>query len=212
MIRVLETGEFYRVGGNTPIRTDVRILAATNKNLKEQIKKGEFRSDLYYRLNVAALHIPDLKDRKEDIPLLANHFSYNYNVTYHTHKVFSKELLQIFENYRWPGNVRELRNVIERLTILSTSTELTSVDIADFDLFDEEEEASGIAVSGLPTLEDAVDQLENILVKRALAIGGNTRRAAQLLHVSQSTIMRRIKKFNREELDELQQSNKIEER
>ena len=117
-------------------------------------------------------------------------------------------MLQIFENYRWPGNVRELRNVIERLTILSTSTELTSVDIADFDLFDEEEEASGIAVSGLPTLEDAVDQLENILVKRALAIGGNTRRAAQLLHVSQSTIMRRIKKFNREELDELQQSNK----
>ena len=212
LLRVLETGEFYRVGGNTPIRTDVRILAATNKNLKEQIKKGEFRSDLYYRLNVAALHIPDLKDRKEDIPLLVNHFSYNYNIIYHTYKVFSKELLQIFENYHWPGNVRELRNVIERLTILSTSTELTSVDIADFDLFDEEEEGNGIAVSGLPTLEDAVDQLENILVKRALAIGGNTRRAAQLLHVSQSTIMRRIKKFNREELDELQQSNKIEEK
>lgn len=205
LLRVLETGEFYRVGGNMPIKTDVRILAATNKNLKEQIKKGEFRSDLYYRLNVASLHIPDLKDRKEDIPLLVNHFSYNYNVTYHTYKVFSKELLQMFENYRWPGNVRELRNVVERLTILSTSTELTSVDIADFELFDEdEEEQSGIIVNGLPALENAVDQLESILVKRALAIGGNTRRAAQLLNVSQSTIMRRIKKFNQAELEALQ--------
>ncbi len=205
LLRVLETGEFYRVGGNMPIKTDVRILAATTKNLKEQIKKGEFRSDLYYRLNVASLHIPDLKDRKEDIPLLVNHFSYNYNVTYHTYKVFSKELLQMFENYRWPGNVRELRNVVERLTILSTSTELTSVDIADFELFDEdEEEQSGIIVNGLPALENAVDQLESILVKRALAVGGNTRRAAQLLNVSQSTIMRRIKKFNQAELEALQ--------
>ncbi len=211
LLRVLETGEFYRVGGNVPIKTDVRILAATNKNLKEQIKKGEFRSDLYYRLNVAALHIPDLKDRKEDIPLLVNHFSYNYNVTYHTYKVFSKELLQIFENYRWPGNVRELRNVVERLTILSTSTVLSAVDIADFDLFDEEEETqSGITVSGLPALESAVDQLESILVKRALTIGGNTRRAAQLLNVSQSTIMRRIKKFNQAELEELRHTDEFE--
>ncbi len=211
LLRVLETGEFYRVGGNMPIKTDVRILAATNKNLKEQIKKGEFRSDLYYRLNVASLHIPDLKDRKEDIPLLVNHFSYNYNVTYHTYKVFSKELLQMFENYRWPGNVRELRNVVERLTILSTSTELTSVDIADFELFDEdEEEQSGIIVNGLPALENAVDQLESILVKRALAVGGNTRRAAQLLNVSQSTIMRRIKKFNQAELEELRHTDEFE--
>ena len=210
LLRVLETGEFYRVGGNVPIKTDVRILAATNKDLKEQIKKGEFRSDLYYRLNVASLHIPDLKDRKEDIPLLVNHFSYNYNVTYHTNKVFSKELLQMFENYRWPGNVRELRNVVERLTILSTSTELTSVDIADFDLFDEEEaeaETGMITVSGLPMLEDAVDQLESILVKRALRIGGNTRRAAELLNVSQSTIMRRIKKFNQAELETLRHTD-----
>lgn len=211
LLRVLETGEFYRVGGNVPIKTDVRILAATNKNLKMQIKKGEFRSDLYYRLNVASLHIPDLKDRKEDIPLLVNHFSYNYNIIYHTYKVFSRELLKTFENYYWPGNVRELRNVIERLTILSTSTVLTSVDIADFELFDEEEtENCGITINGLPALERAVDQLESILVKRALTVGGNTRKAAQLLQVSQSTIMRRIKKFNQTELEELQQLGKDE--
>ena len=204
LLRVLETGEFYRVGGNVPIKTDVRILAATNKNLKMQIKKGEFRSDLYYRLNVASLHIPDLKDRKEDIPLLVNHFSYNYNIIYHTYKVFSRELLKTFENYYWPGNVRELRNVIERLTILSTSTVLTSVDVADFELFDEEEtENCGITINGLPALERAVDQLESILVKRALTVGGNTRKAAQLLQVSQSTIMRRLKKFSQTELEEL---------
>ena len=211
LLRVLETGEFYRVGGNVPIKTDVRILAATNKNLKMQIKKGEFRSDLYYRLNVASLHIPDLKDRKEDIPLLVNHFSYNYNIIYHTYKVFSRELLKTFENYYWPGNVRELRNVIERLTILSTSTVLTSVDIADFELFDEEEtENCGITINGLPALERAVDQLESILVKRALTVGGNTRKAAQLLQVSQSTIMRRLKKFSQTELEELKNTEDFE--
>lgn len=211
LLRVLETGEFYRVGGNVPIKTDVRILAATNKNLKMQIKKGEFRSDLYYRLNVASLHIPDLKDRKEDIPLLVNHFSYNYNIIYHTYKVFSKELLKTFENYYWPGNVRELRNVIERLTILSTSTVLTSVDVADFELFDEEEtENCGITINGLPALERAVDQLESILVKRALTVGGNTRKAAQLLQVSQSTIMRRLKKFSQTELEELKTTEDFE--
>ncbi len=193
LLRVLETGEFYRVGGNVPIKSDVRILAATNKNLREQIKKGEFRSDLYYRLNVASLHIPDLKDRKEDIPLLVNHFSYNCNVIYHTYKVFSKELLTTFENYSWPGNVRELKNVIERLTILSTSTELTSVDIADVGLLEEEEEGCNISVSGLPSLAEAVELLEGILVKRAMKIGGNTRRAAEILEVSQSTIVRRLK-------------------
>ena len=195
LLRVLETGEFYRVGGNVPIKSDVRILAATNKNLREQIKKGEFRSDLYYRLNVASLQIPDLKDRKEDIPLLVNHFSYNYNVIYHTYKVFSKELLTTFENYSWPGNVRELKNVIERLTILSTSTELTTVDIADVGLLEEEEDGCNISVSGLPSLAEAVELLESILVKRAMKIGGNTRRAAEILEVSQSTIARRLKKL-----------------
>ena len=197
LLRVLETGEFYRVGGNVPIKTDVRIIAATNKNLKKQIKSGEFRSDLYYRLNVASLHLPDLKDRQEDIPLLVNHFSYNYNRIYHTSKVFSEELLKMFQNYSWPGNVRELRNVVERLTILSSSTILTAVDIADFDLFEEEcEDGNPLQISGLPPLEDAVDELEEILVRRALARGGNTRRAAELLQVSQSTIMRKIRKFS----------------
>ena len=207
LLRVLETGEFYRVGGNTPIKTNVRILAATNKNLKEQIKNGEFRSDLYYRLNVASITIPDLKDRKEDIRLLVNHFSYNYNIIYHTYKVFSEELLKTFENYSWPGNVRELRNVIERLTLLSSSTVLTSEDIADFGLFEdiEEDEQSDVMVKGLPPLEEAVDQLEEILVKRALAVGGNTRRAAELLNVSQSTIVRRLKKISLSEMETLRQ-------
>lgn len=101
--------------------------------------------------------------------------------------------------------------MVERLTILSTSTVLSAVDIADFDLFDEEEETQGgITVSGLPALESAVDQLESILIKRALTIGGNTRRAAQLLNVSQSTIMRRIKKFNQAELEELRHTDEFE--
>lgn len=217
LLRVLETGEFYRVGGNIPLKTDIRILAATNKNLKSEIKEGRFRSDLYYRLNVVSLHIPDLRERKEDIPLLTNQFSYNYNIIHHTHKVFSEELLNTFANYSWPGNVRELRNVVERLTILSSSTVLTSKDIAGLDLFDyEQEKIFGITVEGLPTLESAVDELESILVKRALSIGGNTRKAAELLQVSQSTIMRRLRKFTdsemQEELDAIERREKQKQR
>lgn len=197
LLRVLETGEFYKVGGNTPIKVDVRIIAATNKNLREMIKTGTFRSDLYYRLNVASLQLPDLKDRREDITLLINHFTHIFNKKYQTSKVFSKELIRAFEAYPWPGNVRELKNTIERLVLLSSNTVLSLVDIADSEMMLHDDDiTSDIIVNGLPRLDDAVDAVERTLVERALAMGSNTRRAAELLDVSQSTIMRKIKKFN----------------
>lgn len=196
LLRVLETGEIYKVGGNVPIKVDVRIIAATNKDLKDMIKKGTFRSDLYYRLNVASIHLPDLKDRKEDIPLFIKHFSYYYNKKYQTSKVFSDELIDALEKYNWPGNVRELKNVIERLTLLSSSTELTLDDIADTDMLFSPKEDLDIMINGIPYLDDAVDAVEKTLVTRALSISGNTRRAAEMLNVSQSTIMRKIRKFN----------------
>ena len=196
LLRVLETGEIYKVGGNVPIKVDVRIIAATNKNLKGMIKQGTFRSDLYYRLNVAAIHLPDLKDRREDISPLIKHFSYYYNKKYQTSKVFSDELIETLVNYSWPGNIRELKNVIERLTLLSSSTELTLADIADMDIFYDQEDSPEVIVNGLPKLENAVDAVERTLVTRALSLSGNTRKAAEILDVSQSTIMRKIKKFN----------------
>ncbi|MCI8610132.1 MAG: sigma 54-interacting transcriptional regulator [Firmicutes bacterium] len=196
LLRVLETGEFYKVGGNTPIRVDVRIIAATNKNLREMIQQGTFRSDLYYRLNVASLHLPDLKDRQEDIPLLVSHFTHYFNTKYQNSKIVSEELLEAFKSYAWPGNIRELKNIIERLVLLSTSTKLTMLDIADTDMFSSESAVSDITINGIPRLEDAVDTVEKTLVQRALLLGGNTRVAAQLLDVSQSTIMRKITKYH----------------
>jgi len=197
LLRVLETGEFYKVGGNTPIRVDVRIIAATNKNLREMIRQGTFRSDLYYRLNVASLLLPDLKDRHEDISLLINHFTHIFNKKYQTSKVFSEELVRAFELYTWPGNVRELKNTIERLVLFSSSTVLTLGDMADSDMMRRNAaEDTDVTVNGLPRLDDAVDTVERILVERALSMTSNTRRAAELLDVSQSTIMRKIKKFN----------------
>ncbi len=196
LLRALETGEIYRVGSVSPIKTDVRIIASTNKNLRSMAQKGTFRSDLFYRLNVASISLPDLKDRGEDITLFINHFSHLFNRKYSTNKQFSADIISALKRYPWPGNVRELRNAVERLTLLCSNTILTSDDIAYADIENYEEMLPEISVRGIPRLEDAVDSVEKLLVSRALSLTGNTRRAAEILDVSQSTIMRKIKKYN----------------
>ncbi len=129
VLRVIEEGQFERIGGNETIKVDVRIIAATNKDLTKLIKEGRFREDLYYRLNVVPLHIPPLRERKEDIPLLAEHFVGLYCQLYNLRK---KEidcgLMDILIEYDWPGNVRELRNAMERMVITSSSDTLRASD------------------------------------------------------------------------------------
>lgn len=126
LLRVLQEKEFQRVGGEEDIKVDVRIIAATNKNLEEEVKKGNFREDLYYRINIITIHIPPLRQRKVDIPILATHFLNLYSNTYKkTVKVLSKDLLDILIEYPWPGNVRELQNFIESAVIMCNKDELT---------------------------------------------------------------------------------------
>ncbi len=201
LLRVLQNGEFYKVGGIEPIKTNARIIAATNRNLKEMAENGTFRRDLYYRLNVIPITMPALRDRKEDIAPLLLHFLYVFNQTYGTNKRFSADLIQLLIDYEWPGNVRELKNLVKRLIIMCVDDEITpdhfyriwSQELAQ----DRREEApeEGVVVNGLPPLTRAVAEVERTLVERALEKGGSTRRAAELLGVSQSTIMRKIKEF-----------------
>ena len=208
LLRVLQNGEFYKVGGIEPIKTNARIIAATNRNLKEMAENGTFRRDLYYRLNVIPITMPALRDRKEDIAPLLLHFLYVFNQTYGTNKRFSADLIQLLIDYEWPGNVRELKNLVKRLIIMCVDDEITpdhfyriwSQELAQ----DRREEApeEGVVVNGLPPLTRAVADVERTLVERALEKGGSTRRAAELLGVSQSSIMRKIREYGLNERTE----------
>ena len=130
ILRFLEEKEFTRVGGAKVIKVDVRLITATNKNLEESIKNGTFREDLYYRINVVPINIPPLRDRKEDIPLLVNHFIKHFHEQNRRgpHRI-SKEVMNLLVNYEWPGNVRELENLIERVMALSTAEIITGEDM-----------------------------------------------------------------------------------
>lgn len=131
VLRVLQDGEVTRIGGSKPVRVDVRVLAATNKVLEEEIAAGRFREDLYYRLNVVPLHVPPLRDRREDIPLLAQHFALLLAQRDGApSRTLDPGALETLQRYDWPGNVRELRNAIERLMILAAGPRITSADVA----------------------------------------------------------------------------------
>ena len=129
VLRALQENEITRVGSDKTIKVNVRVIAATNKDLQREIEKGNFREDLYHRLNVIPIHVPDLKDRKEDIPLLVNHFIQLICTEQGwKNKGINDDAIQALQQHHWPGNIRELRNVIERLIILSGDT-ITAEDV-----------------------------------------------------------------------------------
>ena len=216
ILRVLQNGEFYRVGGVTPIKTNARIIAATNRNLRGMMEAGTFRRDLYYRLNVIPITMPPLRERREDIAPLLLHFLYIFNQQYGTNKRFSDDLIALLTDYAWPGNVRELKNLVKRLIIMSTGDRITPEQF--YRIWSEggslpmerpepaesgepgaDANTSGVSVRGILPLPRAVEEVERTLVQRALKEGGSTRKAAQLLGISQSSIMRKIREYGIEE-------------
>lgn len=132
LLRVLESGEFLRVGSSKVLKTDVRIVAATNVDLMEKIKKGKFREDLYYRLNTVPIHVPSLSERREDIYMLFRRFAIDFAEKYHTDSIqMDDQARLLFENYRWPGNIRELKNAVEQLSVLSENKMITAERLID---------------------------------------------------------------------------------
>lgn len=194
LLRVIETGEFMRVGETKPRQVDVRIIAATNRNLEETIAAGAFRSDLYYRLNVVSIMLPPLREREGDVPLLANHFLNRYvHKTGKKIRGFTPQAMARLSKYSWPGNVRELENVIERAVILADS-EL--VDLKDLPReIAEEPVMTPDAVLGVP-FKKAVHEFERALILKALReAGGVQARAAASLGLGRTTfheIMKRL--------------------
>jgi len=200
LLRVLQDKEFKRVGGTEDIRVDVRIIAATNKELEEAVKEKHFREDLFYRLNVIQIKLPPLRDRREDIQTLANHFlkKYSQELSKNISKI-SPEALQILLNYGYPGNVRELQNIIERAVALESSSDLTAHNLSSY-LSEQPLLRKGPIDIEIPNdgidLEKMVEDLERTLLLKALdKTKGIKKKAAELLHINFRSMRYRLEKY-----------------
>ncbi len=191
LLRVIQDGEFERLGSPRTIKTDVRIIAATNRNLAEEVKNGTFREDLFYRLNVFPITMPPLRQRKEDVSLLINHFVAKFNKKIGKKiDTVSKDTLNALQEYHWPGNVRELESVIERAVIISQGSALQVLD--RFDTIRKPEEPTGSEVKALVELEH--DHIIQVLKKTGWRIEGKNG-AAVLLGLNASTLRARMRKY-----------------
>jgi two-component system NtrC family response regulator len=198
LLRVLQERTLERVGGTQPIEVDIRVVAATNKNLLEEVQNGNFREDLYYRLNVVSIEMPPLRERREDIPLLAAFFLDKYaKENDKPVKSFSPAAMDYISGYEWPGNVRQLENVIERCVVLA-SREFIEADELPPELRDEESQFKG-AVDMLPAkldLPQTLERIEAALVRRALVRSDFVQvKAAELLNISKSLLQYKMKKY-----------------
>ena len=198
LLRVLQERRFERVGGSEEIEVDIRMVAATNKNLLEAVAAGTFREDLYYRLNVIHIPLPSLRERREDIPQLVAHFSEKIcRENGVSLKTFSNEALNYLTGYEWPGNIRQLQNVVERCLVLCSGSEIT-LDNLPPEIRDEESQFKS-AVDLLPVQLDLADTLEKIeaaLIRRALVRSEFVQvKAAELLGISKSLLQYKLKKY-----------------
>ena len=210
ILRVLQEGEFSRVGGNQTIRANVRIVCATNKNLEEEVAQRKFREDLFYRLNVVRIHLPPLRSRQEDIPQLAEYFL--QKIAHQKHRPalkLSEEAARVLESYPWPGNVRELENTIQRASVLATADVLLPKDIPLGQVSVSSSES--LATNGDTSIENAIESLFNAastnssiellpwlereFTLRAMRKTHNNQvRAAKLLGITRATLRKRLER------------------
>ncbi|MCK5706208.1 MAG: sigma-54-dependent Fis family transcriptional regulator [Candidatus Aureabacteria bacterium] len=192
LLRVLQEKTFERVGSTQPVKVDVRILAATNKNLEEAVKNGYFREDLYYRLKVVTIYAPQLRKRKEDIPILIEHFLKKYNKEHgNKMKFLTGETINILKEYDWPGNIRELENTIESIVILSKNEKITKKDIPE-NIIKNTEGHSSLSSGDM----NVKNQEKELILKALKETGNNKTKAAEILGISRKTIHRKIKEYH----------------
>jgi len=199
LLRAIEAKEIERVGGGAPIRIDLRIIAATNKDLSRAVIDGRFREDLFFRLNVIPLHVPPLRERPSDIPLLVRHFSaLNHVRTGQPAPRWTSDAISAFGRYRWPGNVRELANIVERLVILHAGLEVTEDAVRAVLPVERAPNAAPLpdAMALDRSLTDTLDEYERMLIARALSMaGGNVAEAARKLKTDRPNLYRRMRRL-----------------
>lgn len=197
LLRVLQEMEFERVGGTKTIKVDVRILAASNRKLKEDVDGGIFREDLFYRLNVVQIEVPPLKDRIEDIPFLVAHFIEKFQPSKKRKIELAPEVWKALYGYSWPGNIRELQNTIERALVLSSDETLSLGDLPDYLVEKKEEKIDFDKIVPLSlSLAEALEQIEEKLIVRALTCSNNVQsKAAKMLGISRHLMHYKLKKY-----------------
>lgn len=197
LLKVIQEKKFMRVGGIKTIASDFRLIAATNKDLQQEIKAGRFREDLFYRLNVVPIEIPPLRERKEDIVLLINYFWRKLNRKYGTNRKIEVDVYDVLTLYQWPGNVRELENCVERLMV---TVDKDMLQVEDLPYYLVNYLPSDTGETQLMPLNQAIDTLERKMIMNAYKLHKNTYKVAEVLGVSQSTVVRKLKKFGCEAL------------
>jgi two-component system response regulator AtoC len=201
LLRVLQERKIERLGSSLPIKVDIRVICATNKDLQKQVEQNKFRDDLFYRLNVINIHMPPLRDRKEDIPALVEHFlaKHRYSATAQPAAI-SEEALKRLTEYDWPGNVRELENVVERAVVLSRGQVITSRELpfGELDSGDHEDEGDDVSAER-SFFKKSVSQFEKDLIMKALKdAGGNRSKAAEMLGIYRRLLYAKIKEYGLE--------------
>lgn len=194
LLQVLQDRSLRRLGSSKAVPLNVRFIAATNRNLEEMVRKGEFRLDLYYRLNIVSVEIPPLRERQVEIPLLTDLFLRKYNEQYHTDKVIESDAMEQLLSYPWPGNIRELNHLIERLTVVGTSRRITSDQLPSAFWPPENTESQKTAESTLD-LKEATAAMETALIQRALKQYRTTTAAAKAMGIDVSTLSKKRKRY-----------------
>lgn len=193
LLHALEYHEIYKIGSSHPTSFNARILAATNKDLDEMVKYGKFREDLYYRLNVLPIFIPPLRERRDDIPLIAHYFLNKYNNKYYMHKQLTTEAHRALSQYPWPGNIRELENAIERLVITCDQDIVDTYHVHNTVYGSNEKNT--IEINGIMPLKQAVERVEKEILFKAMEEFKTTREVAKALEIDQSTVVKKLNKF-----------------
>jgi PAS domain S-box-containing protein len=194
LLRVMQEREVMRLGATRPKRVDVRLVSATNKNLEAAVAEGLFREDLFYRVNVVRITVPPLRERKDDIPLLLQHFLAHFCQEYGLEKSLAPDVIQAMVTYHWPGNVREMRNMLENLVVSTAGAEITRSHLP-LRMAEQTGPKEAVQVHAVIPLREAIDQLERQLLERALAQKGSLRQAAILLGVDHATVVRKARRL-----------------
>lgn len=192
LLRVLESGTFLRVGGNDEVKVDVRLIAATNRDIETAVRHGSLREDLMYRLAVFPLRVPPLRERNGDVELLAQHFLQVLNLKENTHKTFSRHAMEMIRTYTWPGNVRELKNVVQRAFILSTDTLVIEDHLSDISA---RKPTMHEGCLNFPVGTPLADAQREIILATLKHFNGNKRLTAETLGISLKTLYNRLKEY-----------------
>ena len=191
ILRVLQEYEIMRIGGRKSIKLDVRVVSATNKNLDELVKEGKFRLDLFYRLNIVPIVIPPLREREEDITPLAHYFLQQKNKKYSLNVKFAPGTIHLFKEYDWPGNVREMENMIERLVVMSENSEIAWSDLPFIH--------QNYSYALQKPLKSILLEIEKKIIYEKLDQLKTTRKTAEALGISQSALVKKLKRFHQED-------------